>query len=186
LSEFEFEILAGLPASGPLALPFPPNSLGFREGLVVKVRCSSAEEWVGNFRYGENDHSAVYKHPDGKRLIVVAGGQDYLVDPLTKECLRQTTDNISFSREIPELSAIVFGDHIRFWAEGVDGGIWITPRLSWDSFTEISVTGNILAAKWYSVIDEEWHDFSLDLSSGEVIGETYEADLRHVRPISRS
>jgi hypothetical protein len=114
LNEVDFEILAGLPASGPPAVAFPASNLGFSEGLVIRIRPKSTEAWTGNFQCGENDHTAVYIHPDGKRLIVVAGGSDYLVDPLMKELMGQTTDNISFSCEVPELEVIVFGDHIRF------------------------------------------------------------------------
>jgi hypothetical protein len=108
LNEVDFEILAGLPASGPAAVAFPASNLGFSEGLVIRVRPTSTEAWTGNFQCGENDHTAVYIHPDGKRLIVIAGGSDYLVDPRTKELMGQTTDNISFSCEVPELEIIVF------------------------------------------------------------------------------
>jgi hypothetical protein len=185
LNEIEFEILAGLPASGPPAVAFPPNNLGFSEGLVIRVRCSPVAAWVGNFQYGENDHSAVYKHPDGKRLIVVAGGSYYLVDPLTKGLTEQSPNNITFSCEVPEVGVVVFGDHIRFWAEGKDARMWSTSRLSWDGFAEISVMEGVLTGKWYSAIDEEWHEFRLDLSSGDIVGATFEADFRRVKPIAK-
>ena len=183
LNEVDFEILAGLPASGPVAAAFPASNLGFSEGLVISVRSPSAEAWTGNFRYGENDHTAVYIHPDGKRLVVIAGGSDYLVDPRTKELLGQTTDNISFSCQVPELEIIVFGDNIRFWAEGKDGRQWTPERLSWDGFAGISVTGGILIGKWYSAIDENWHEFRMDLASGDVLDPTFEADFRRVKRV---
>lgn len=173
MNEVDFEILAGLPASGPVAVAFPASNLGFSEGLVIRVRPTSTQAWTGNFQCGENDHTAVYIHPDGKRLIVIAGGSDYLVDPHTKELLGRTTDNISFSCEVPKLEIIVFGDHIRFWAEG---------RLSWDGFAGICVTEDILIGKWYSAIDEKWHEFRMDLASGGLADPTFEADFRRAKP----
>jgi hypothetical protein len=183
LNEVDFEILAGLPASGLVAVAFPASDLGFREGLVIRVRPTSNEAWTGNFQCGENDHTAVYIHPDGKRLIVIAGGSDYFVDPRTKELMGQTTSNISFSCEVPKLETIVFGDHIRFWAEGKHGRRWTTPRLSWDGFAGICVTGNILIGKWYSAIDEKWHEFRMDLASGDLADPTFEADFRRVKRV---
>ena len=184
MSDVEFEILAGLPPSGPPAVAFPANNLGFSEGLVIRFRPTSTEAWTANFRCGDNHHSAVYLHPDGKRVIVVAGGADYLVNPVTKKLEGQTTDNISFSREMPELEIVVFGDYIRFWAEGIDGRRWTTPRLSWDGFAGITVVKDVLTGNWYSAIDETWHEFRLDLASGDVTGPTFEDDFRQAKRYS--
>lgn len=184
MDEFEFEVLTGLPATGKTAIAFPPGSLGFSEGLVVGVRCESSETWIGNFSNGETDHSAVYKHPDGKRLIVIAGGSDYLVDPFTKELLAQIASDISFSRDFPALGIVVFGDNTAFWAEGKVGRAWTTPRISWDGLADINVTEDILTGNWYSAIDEGWHEFSLILSSGKLVGETYEDDFRRATGVA--
>jgi hypothetical protein len=180
MNEVDFEIFAGLPALGPLAVAFPASNLGFSEGIVVRVRPKSTEAWTGNFQCGENDHTAVYTHPDGKRLIVLAGGSDYLVDPRTIKLLGHTADNISFSCEVRELEIVVFGDNIRFWAEGKDGRKWTTSRLSWDGFTGICVTESTLTGKWYSAIDEKWHEFRMNLASGDVADPTFEADFLQV------
>jgi hypothetical protein len=181
LSEVEIEILAGLPASGVPAISFPTNNLGFREGFIVRFQPISTEAWIGNFQCGDSHHSAVHLHPDGKRVIVIAGGSDYLVNPVSKGLVGHTADNISFSCEVPELKIVVFGNHIRFWAEGKDGRRWTTPRLSWDGFDGISVMKDVLMGKWYSAVDETWHGFRLDLISGDVADPTFEADFRQVK-----
>jgi hypothetical protein len=184
LSGTEFEILSGLPGSGPPAVPFPANNLGFSEGLIVRFRPPAMEAWIGNFRCGDNDHSAVHLHPDRQRIIVIAGGSDYLVNPNTKMLDGHTAENVSFSREVPELEIIVFGDYIRFWAEGRDGRKWTTARLSWDGFEAINVVKRSLTGRWYSAIEESFHEFRLDLVSGNVVGPTFEADFRRVKPIT--
>lgn len=166
-----------------MAIPFPANNLGFSEGFIVRFRSLSTEVWTGNFRCGDNHYRTVHLHPDGKRIIVVAGGSDYLVNLETKSLEGHTSDNISFSCEVPNLKIIVFGDHIRFWAEGKDGRRWTTPRLSWDGFEEISIVKEYLMGRWYSAIEETWQEFRLDLVSGGVTGPTFESDFHRARAI---
>jgi hypothetical protein len=183
VSDIEFEALAGLPASGPPAVPIPTNSSGVSEGYVVRFRSSSSEAWTGNFRCGDTRYSAVHRHPDERRVIAIAGGSDYLVNPETKSVEGHAADNISFSREVADLKIVVFGNHIRFWAEGKDGRKWTTPRLSWDGLEVVSVVKRLLIGRSYSAVDETWHEFRLDLMSGNVTGAIYEADVRLVIPV---
>ena len=78
-----FEILPGLPASGEWAVPFPQDPRGsFREGLVVRFFDEAdGTSWVGNFRQSFRGSDLVTRHPDGHHVVVVAGGEGYLVDP---------------------------------------------------------------------------------------------------------
>ena len=110
LERTEFVIFSGLSGLGAPAVPFPANNQGFSEGFIVRFKPLAMEAWTGNFRYGENDYSAVHLHPDGQRIIVIAGGSDYLVNPNTKMLDGHTAENASFSREVPELEILVFGN----------------------------------------------------------------------------
>jgi hypothetical protein len=138
MSDAKFEILPGLSGSGSPAIPFPAANRGFSEGFVVRFIPSPSEEWTGNFRCGDTRYSNVHMHPDAKRIFVVAGGADYLIDPNTKSAEGHATQDISFSHDIPELNIVIFGNYIRFWAEDKDGRKWTTPRLSWDGIRVIS------------------------------------------------
>jgi hypothetical protein len=122
-------------------------------------------------------------HPDTKRIFVVAGGADYLINPNTKSVEGHTTQNISFSYDVPELNIVIFGNYIRFWAEDKDGSKWTTPRLSWDGIKVTSVLDAVLTGMCYSAIDEMWHEFKLDLTSGDVTGYSFDSDFRRVTPV---
>jgi hypothetical protein len=183
MNEVGFQVLAGLPGTGPPALAFPASNRGFSEGFIVEVCPPAGDPWIGNFAYGFTGHNAVYHHPDGKRLIVIAGGQDYLIEPTTKRLVGETTSGISFSCELRTRQVIVFGNMIRFWAEGRQGRAWTTPRLSWDGFADIEVDGEVLTGKWYSAPYETWHEFRMDLATGKVAGPTFEAEFGQAIPL---
>src|SRR5262249_4803955 len=77
-----FEILAGLPPYGAPALAFPSSGAGrHREGLVVRFNPGNVESWVGNFQRGATTYNAVLAHPDGRQVVVIAGGEGYVIDP---------------------------------------------------------------------------------------------------------
>jgi hypothetical protein len=185
VSEVRFEVLAGLEGSGPLPLPFPANNRGISEGFIVRFRPSASEAWTGNFRPGETDYNAVHLHPDQRRIFVIAGGSDYLVDPDTKTAEGHTSDNIRFSHDFPDLELLVFGDHIRFWAESKDGRKWATPRVSWDGIEVAEVSKEALFGRCYSAADKKWHEFELDVRSGQVTGTTFQVDFQYAKPVTR-
>jgi hypothetical protein len=174
-------VLPGLLGSGPTAIPFPVNNSGASEGFIVRFWRSSSEAWIGNFRRGETGHDAVYLHPDGKRVVVIAGGADYLVRPETKSLEGCTTDNISYSCEILDLRILLFGDNAGFWAEDEVGRMWTTSRTFWDGIEVTKISKTILMGRCYSVLDEMWHEFILDLVTGEIV----EADLHRIQAIKR-
>ena len=75
-----FRIRSGLPPYGPLAESFPPRFAG-REGLVVEFISDTPRAWVGNFAPGLGGYDGVHLHPNQKDVIIVAGGEPYVVDP---------------------------------------------------------------------------------------------------------
>jgi hypothetical protein len=181
LSDGRFEVLPGLLGFGPPAIPFPANNSGASEGFIVRFCPSSSEAWIANFRCGETSHNAVYLHPDDKRVVVIAGGADYLVCPETKSLEACTTGNISYSYEIPDLRILLFGDDVHFWAEDEVGRKWTTPGEFWDGIEVIKIWETVLIGRHYSALDEMYHDFKLDLTTGDIIL----ADFRQIKSIKR-
>ncbi len=81
-----FEVPAGLPTHGPVALPFPPNgSRAHGEDIVVRSRPDAAGAWVGNIKQGHTPLGAMRAHPDGHNVVVIASGSRYLIDPEKRE-----------------------------------------------------------------------------------------------------
>ena len=183
MSNTKFEILPGLSGCGPSAIPFPATNRGFSEGFVVRFVPSSSEEWTGNFQRGDTRYSNVHMHPDTRRIIVVAGGADYLINPNAKSLEGHTTQDISFSQVISELNIVIFGNNTHFWAEGKDGRKWTTPRLSWDGIKVSDVLDGVLTGMCYSSIDDTWHEIGVDVTSGAVTGYNFDSDFRRAKPV---
>src|SRR5579862_3727170 len=77
-----FEVLPGLPSYGPMAKPFPTSGYASHsQGFVVQFSSAKTGIWTGNFQFGLSNFSNVYDHPDGKRVLVISGGDVYAVDP---------------------------------------------------------------------------------------------------------
>lgn len=81
--------LAGLPAYGPSAISFPkPNA--FREGFVVEFTTNEGERWIGNFSEGWRKRpNSVHVEPDGRSVVVVAGGIGYFVNVEARQLIRE-------------------------------------------------------------------------------------------------
>src|SRR5688572_9505204 len=77
-----FTLLDGLPGTRPPSVPCPREwgRLG-REGTVVSFQKRDGSTWVGNFQGGIGTETDVRQHPDGKRILVIAKGAIYEVDP---------------------------------------------------------------------------------------------------------
>jgi hypothetical protein len=57
------------------------------EGLVVGVKPGAAPSWVANFVRGLTNYDLVIAHPNAHDALIVAGGQGYVIDPLTAKLL---------------------------------------------------------------------------------------------------
>jgi hypothetical protein len=75
-----FEILSGLPGTGPPARYFYHESNApWREGAVIRFRPASSAPWVGNFEPGHfGPRISVTSWPAAASTIVLAAGACYL------------------------------------------------------------------------------------------------------------
>lgn len=134
-----WEILPGLPGQGPLPLRFAPEvELGSSEGLVLRVVQSSGGDWVANFRPGTTGFSTVHQWPEGSRLLVVAGGQGYLVD-VGQRCVIQNVGRFVEAALGVDTPAIVLLSELgRVKAIGLDGLLWESKRLCDEGLTIVA------------------------------------------------
>ena len=172
----EFEALAGLPGTGPYPEQFTTDGRGTsREGLVVRFGGSADAAWVGNFQRGITDFSTVVLHPDGAHVLVVAGGQAYVVDPHSRVLHAVLGGSYQGLWEWPAGSLHVL-DHsgVAFDALGPKGIRWSTRRISWDGFRRIEVSGNRLRGEAWTPLGDYWVPFEIDLLSGKASGGSYQ------------
>jgi hypothetical protein len=171
----DVNVLAGLPPYGEVATNFSKTGQVLHsEGLVVSFRVDESSHWIGNFALGLSKFDFVQLHPNHADAIVIAGGQGYLIDPVTKKLQGTTGGAIVDAFLHPATSAIVL-NHQNIWFEsiGPSGRLWLSRRISWDGFRLIEVSGNALAGEGCRY-DGTWHPFQLDLVSGNVEGGSYQ------------
>ena len=176
-----FEILEGLPAYGQSALPFPEDGKSaFREGLVVRFSTTSTAEWIGNFQRGLAGSSCdfVLLHPDGQAVIVIAGGQGYVVDAVSRRANEFGSGIIKFAQPIDRFNAVLFSDDLSFSIIEASGWGWHSERISWDGIRNIVIAGQTVHAEAWSPISDKWSAFELDLLTGVVAGGSFSADAR--------
>ena len=171
-----FEPLPGLPGTGPVPEQFSASGKGtFREGFVVRFDPDVGEPWIGNFQPGDRRRTnRALCHPDGRHVVVVAGGQAYVVDPDSRDSEALPGSWIVEIYELDELHLLLF-DHqgIRFEALGAAGIQWRTRRISWDGFRDVAISGHTLSGEAWNPMGDTWARFIVDLRTGATEGGSY-------------
>src|SRR5687767_1017879 len=165
-----FKVLPGLPSSGPMYIPFSATGLArFSEGLVVEFQPPTGDSWVGNFAKGLTQFSIAMLHPNGEAVVVVSGGQGYVVDPITQALVNTFGGQYENAIAVPERQLLLFQSPFDFIAVNPSGRLWETRRLAVDGFRSVRVDGGKLIGE-ASEIDDTWTPFEIDLGSGKVNG----------------
>lgn len=164
------ELMPGLPPYGPLATPFPAEWGRFAgEGTVVRFEAADGA-WVGNFERGLGGLDFAGAHPDGKRAVVIARGDLWVVDPETRDA-EQLLPSIDALLEVRGPAGWVFSRQGLALARlGPDDLIWHTRRLSWDGISDLKLVGNEVHGLAWSPFDERWHPFRVDARTGAAEG----------------
>jgi len=170
-----FRVLNGLPATGPYPEQFSAEGRGMhREGFVVEFFPEKKPNWVGNFQPGMTEYSAVLPHFDGAALIVIAGGQAYVIDPEERRLLAFFGGAIDVALVVPPGNLLVIGCN-GIWLEAWDnsGLRWRSRRISWDGMRDIRIENDKVKGKAWSPIDHVEYPFEVNLTTGAVEGGSY-------------
>jgi hypothetical protein len=173
-----FKILPGLPGTGPRHLAFPAQSKAeYNEGLVVKFFPTKAAPWIANFATGllVGRPDAVFECHDGLRVLVVSGGDAWVVDPEDPASATQIDNWTTQVIDAPEYKMLILGNPISFLGLGPTGLVWKSQRISWDGFRGLTVDGPVLSGESWTPMDQRqpWVRFQLDITNGEHQGGAY-------------
>lgn len=164
------QFLAGLPGDGPLPLQFSATGQGqHSEGIVVRFFPEGMPAWVGNFQPGFCRFNSVLEVESTFYVIVVAGGQGYIVDVRNGLLLKHFGGDIERVISIPELGSTVVSNGLWLRLFKGEAEVWCTERLSLDGIANIQISladGFITGERWE--IDDSWYPFKVSISSGEV------------------
>jgi len=166
-----FKVLPGLPTGGPIHLSFSDTGQGkHSEGFVVEFHPADGETWVGNFvRGGLTLFSTAILHLDGRLVVVVSGGQAYLVDPQRRALVETFGGMIQNLFEIPERGLLLFQTPFDFFAINATRRVWKTRRLAVEEFRSVRVEGDRLIGE-AGDMGNLWIPFEIELASGKVKG----------------
>jgi hypothetical protein len=173
-----FEVLAGLPGTGPIPEQFSATGTGTHsEGFVVKFYRNKGEPWVGNFQRGICAFNGAFLHPNRHDVLIVSGGQGYVIDPETRRLLRTIGGAIEAIYELEPLRLLVLDQQgLAFQAVGPVNHEWHTRRLSWDGFRNVKIHDSWIEGEGWDVIDEKWTSFTVDVLTGRSLGGAYKLE----------
>jgi hypothetical protein len=170
----KFKPLAGLPGYGELPEQFSATGMGeHSEGYVVQFFPSDNQNpWIGNFQRGLTRLDAALDHPDGSAVIVIAGGECYVVDADNRTLRENFGGMFETVIPVPDKNVLIFGSSVDFEAVGASGRIWRSRRISWDGIRSLRLSGETLMGEAWD-LNDKWVPFSLDINSGHHEGGTY-------------
>jgi len=167
-----FRTLVGLPATGPWPEQFSATDRGtHREGFAVEFNPGTSSSWVGNFQRGLTHYDAAILHPDGKSVIVIAGGQGYLVNPKDRRLEGLVGGQLESAMSLSKIVVISNG----LWLEGhgETGMRWRSRRISWDGIWDLREHDGKLSGKCWDAVTDGEASFSIDIRTGELEGGVY-------------
>lgn len=169
--DWKFRILEGLPATGDLPTQFSATGIGMHsEGLVAKFWSESSDEsWIGNFQRGLNLFDQAVQHPNLVDIIIVAGGDVYVVNPERRTLQDNFGGDFETITAVPDQSLFIFGTSIDFVAVGSKGRAWRSARIALDGIRSMKLENGMLTGEAYT-LEDQWTPFSLDVASGEFTG----------------
>jgi len=156
-----------------MAIAFPAKwgELGC-EGKVVEFLTSSGS-WSGNFQPGLGGLDAARACSGGRHVLVLAGGDAWIVDPERRDC-RRMLPAIDAMLEVPDGSGWIMSRQGLALARVVDAGlVWHTRRLSWDGFDRLHLDGDEIRGVGYCPMRDDWTEFAVDLRTGSSRGGSY-------------
>jgi hypothetical protein len=163
----KFEVLPGLPGTGPLPEQFTATGRGTHsEGFVIRFYPDTSDSWVGNFQSGDCGCNRVFAHPDDRTVVVIAGGQAYQVDPATRTCLKNFGGTIVEILESSSRGVVVIASLTNLWLLDANGERWVSGRISVDGIRQLRIEGESVAGEAYDPTFDRWYPFVVSLETG--------------------
>jgi len=167
-------ILKGLPPYGVRPEQFTSTGQGtHREGFVIEFHPVGLSKWVGNFQRGLGNYDCVLEHPDPNFIIVVAGGEGYVVNLNNRKIVEYFGGMIQDVLYLKEKSLIIFNNHINLIVLDHRKKILRTKKISWDGIQELRLDGDYIVGESWNPMQNEWIPFNVGLNNLEVTGGSY-------------
>jgi hypothetical protein len=181
-TEKQYESLDGLPPYGPMYVSVTAESDEpfFSEGFVLRLFKSDGTSWVANFRPGWTKYSKVFDFPTHRTVVVIAGGQGYIMSPDDEKPKHTFGLTLTDVLQTDNGSLVCANNTDIIFLDNSTGQLWRSERISWDGIKEMKISGDILYGKSYDPTNsiQEWSDFSINLTTKEITGGTWRDFLK--------
>ncbi len=148
----------------------------YSEGYVVKFKKSDGEEWIANFRPGWTDYDNVFDFPENNLIVVLAGGQGYIMDP--DEEKPKMTFGLTITAVIQnDDGSLICSDNVHILVlDKSSSELWKSNRISWDGIKNLKLLKNKLHGQSYDPTNSKqpWSNFTLDLETKEINGGSFQ------------
>lgn len=177
----QFEILNGLPGTGPMYFRIPDiENTVYSEGFVVRFFKSDGTNWVANFQSGWTNFNKVCDFPENETVIVIAGGNGYVMSP--EENIPKFSFGLTIEQTLQtEDGSLICSDGLTIlFFDNSNGEFWQSERISWDGIKDLLYSNGMLHGKSYDPLNstENWTDFSIDLKTKKISGGSFQDFLQ--------
>lgn len=144
-------------------------------GLTGEVYQENGASWQAQFKPGNSKFSDVYQHPNREKLMVISGGQGYVIEPETQQTTETFGGEITHVIEIIGAHQILFKSGHQFIVYNPQGLLWkqIIPMLH-----EVRQLGSenrsILTGERRPTADADWQPFWMSTDTGQTHSEEYD------------
>lgn len=156
--------------------PISPDGRSFfSEGLPVRFYRSDGTSWVGNFQPGFGRLDLVHLFTDSKELLVVSGGQCYLINPDTSFVI--LVFGAAYEKAIEtEDGRLVMQDLTSLTIVEKDASYWHSQEIAIDGIKDLALNGSIVRGSAYlgGSSYKEWKEFVYNIDTKEL---TYHANM---------
>jgi len=173
----KYEVLSGLPPYGEMYFPISPDgSFFYSEGMPVRFYRKDGTSWVGNFQPGFGHLDLVHQFENLKEILVVAGGQCYIIDP--ESSVVGHVFGASYDKGFGMKDGrLVLQDLTGLTIVERDASYWHSQRIAIDGIRDIALNGSNACGSAYlgGSSDKDWKYFCFNIDTKEL---TYHSDLR--------
>lgn len=146
----------------------------YSEGFVVRFYKSDGTDWVANFQPGWTDLKEIHEFANDERLLVIACGTCYMMNPDQTKPL--SVFGVGYMKSFKTHDQrLILQDQIDLTIIEANGEHWDTERISIDGLKDIELKNNVLTGLSYDPRNEleDWVRFTYDIDTKILIGGSY-------------
>ena len=144
--------------------------------MLVEFGSRPSSRWAAEFATGGwTGNRSLIPLPDGRRVVVLAEGNAYLIDPDSMRLDQHLSEFAVAGYCVNEAALFVIDCHgIVFEAYDELALRWRTRRVSWDGIERVSWSRRLLTSDTWSAPEQRWVPATVDLGTGRATGGGYD------------